>query len=183
MTMKEFLKTTIIGGALFLLPVALVLAVLGHAMRIAAKAALPISHALNFDQVGEIAGVGIVTILAVALLILIAFVAGVVARTTAGTRLSAWFEESFLGNLPQYQMMKSMAQGLTHAEGIIDEFKSVLVKAEGGWEIGYLLEELGNDWATVFLPQAPTPLAGNVRYYPGDCIRPLNISMLQRELS
>src|SRR5215475_3136931 len=177
--MKDFLKTTIIGGALFLLPVALVLALLGHAMKIAVKAALPISHALHFDQMGKVAGVGIVSAMAVALLILVSFVAGVVARTKVGGRISAWFEKSFLGGLPQYQMVKSMAQGLAQAESSSDEFKPILVNAEGGWQIGYLLETLDNDWVAVFVPQAPTPLAGNVIYYPVNRVRPLNISMLQ----
>ena len=177
--MKEFLKTTLIGGALFLLPVALVLAILGHAMRIAVKAALPVSHAFHFDQIGKVAGVGIVTVLAVLLLILVSFVAGVVARTKIGSRISSWLEKSVLGGLPQYQMAKSMAQGLAQAQDASDEFKPVLVSAEGGWQIGYLLETLENDWEAVFVPQAPTPLAGNVRYYLRDRIRPLSISMLQ----
>ncbi|MET4389051.1 putative membrane protein [Bradyrhizobium sp. F1.4.3] len=177
--MKEFLKSTMIGGALFLLPVALLLALLSHAMRIAVKAALPVSQALHFDQIGKIAGVGIVTVLAVVLLILVSFVAGVLARTKTGSRISAWVEKSVLGSLPQYQMVKSMAQGLAQAEGASDEFKPVLVSTEGGWQIGYLLEALEGDWVAVFLPQAPTPLAGNVRYYRSDRIRPLGISMLQ----
>jgi uncharacterized membrane protein len=37
--MKEFLKATIIGGVLFLLPVALVLLILDHAMRLAGTVA------------------------------------------------------------------------------------------------------------------------------------------------
>jgi uncharacterized membrane protein len=76
-------------------------------------------------------------------------------------------------------MAKSMAQGLAQAQDASDEFKPVLVSAEGGWQIGYLLETLENDWEAVFVPQAPTPLAGNVRYYLRDRIRPLSISMLQ----
>ncbi|MGY4575628.1 DUF502 domain-containing protein [Bradyrhizobium sp. USDA 3256] len=179
MAMKEFLKTTLIGGALFLLPVALVLAILGHAMRVAVKAALPVSHALHFDQIGKVAGIGIVTVVAVVLLILVSFLAGIVARTKAGSRISAWVEKSFLGGLPQYQMVKSMAQGLAQAESASDEFKPVLVNVDGGWQLGYLLETLGNDWAVVFVPQAPTPLVGNVRYYPVDRIHPLSMSMLQ----
>jgi uncharacterized membrane protein len=176
---KHFFKTTIIGGALFLLPVALVLLILGHAMRIAVKVALPASHLLHFDEVGKIAGVGIVTLLAAVLLVLVSFLAGVVARTKVGATVSAWFENSFLGGIPQYQMVKSMAQGLAQAESASDEFKPVLVRAEGGWQIGYLLERLDNDWTVVFVPQAPTPLAGNVRYYPGKHVRPLDITMLQ----
>jgi uncharacterized membrane protein len=177
--MKEFLKTTLIGGALFLLPVALVLAILGHALKIAIEAARPISSFLHFDHIGKIAGMGIVTIVAIILLVLVSFVAGVLARTKAGSRISGWFEKSFLGGLPQYQMVKSMAQGLAQAEGASDDFKPVLVGGEGGWQIGYLLETLEDDWVAVFVPQAPTPLAGNVMYFPSDRVRPLNITMLQ----
>lgn len=177
--MAAFLKTTIIGGALFLLPVALVLVILGHAMRIALKAAAPISHALHFDEMGKIAGVGIVTVLAFVLLILVSFVAGFVARTKIGARISAWVEQSFLGGIPQYQMVKSMAQGLTRAEGVSDDFKPVLVDTGGGWQIGYLLEALEDDWVAVFVPQAPTPLVGSIRFYRNDRIKPLDISMLE----
>jgi uncharacterized membrane protein len=29
------------------------------------------------------------------------------------------------------------------------------------------------------MPQAPTPMSGNVMYYPADRVRPLDITMLQ----
>jgi len=177
--MKEFLKTTIIGGALFLLPVALLLAILGHALRIATKAAQPVSDLLHLEQVGKALGLGIVTTLAVILLVLVSFVAGLVARTKLGSRIRSWVEHSFLGGLPQYQMVKSMAEGVVQAEGASGDFKPVLVSSEGGWQIGYVLEPLKNGWVTVFLPQAPTPMTGSVRYFPADRVRPLNITMLQ----
>ena len=177
--MKEFLKTTIIGGALFLLPAALVLVILGHALRIAIKAAQPVSDLLHLEQMGKVAGVGIVTALAVVLLVLVSFVAGLLARTRLGSRIRDWVEHSFLGGLPQYQMVKSMAEGLVQAEGASGEFKPVLVGCEGGWQIGYILEPLANNWVAVFLPQAPTPMTGSVRYFPADRVRPLNITMLQ----
>ena len=41
--LKEFLKTTIIGGLMFLVPVILIVVILGHDMRLAAKIALPIA--------------------------------------------------------------------------------------------------------------------------------------------
>ena len=54
-----------------------------------------------------------------------------------------------------------------------------LVSIEDGWQIAYLLEPLENGWVTVFLPQAPTPMSGNVMYLPADRVRPLNITMVQ----
>jgi hypothetical protein len=79
--MKEFLKTTIVGGVLFLLPVALVLMVLNHALQLAEKVVRPISHSLNSDH--TIAGFEIVTALTVLLLVIISFAAGIVARRVA----------------------------------------------------------------------------------------------------
>jgi uncharacterized membrane protein len=174
--MKEFLKTTIIGGALFLLPVAIVLLVLNHALQLAGKVVRPISHNLHFDR--AVTGISIATVLAVVLLIAISFAAGIVARTNAGRRISRWVESSFLGGLPQYQMVKSMGEGLAQIEGAQD-LKPVLISVDGGWQIGYLLEPLENGWVAVFVPQAPTPTAGSVMYLPANRIRPLDISMLQ----
>jgi len=97
--MKQFLKTTILDGILFLLRVAFVLLILNHAFRLASKVVWPISHTLHFDH--TISGVGTATILAVVLLITISFAAGIVARTNGGRRISRWFENSLLGGLPQ----------------------------------------------------------------------------------
>ena len=48
----KFLKATIVGGLLFLVPVVLIIVVLGHAMRLAVKVAQPISESLQLDNVG-----------------------------------------------------------------------------------------------------------------------------------
>ena len=176
--MKEFLKTTIVGGALFLLPLGLVLFILGYALRLATSVAQPISEALHLDQLGDLAGIGITTVVGVLLLVLLSFAAGIVARTSIGGRISGWFEGSLLSALPQYQMMKSMAEGLAQIEGDTG-ITPALINIEDGWQIGYMLEVLENGWLAVFLPQAPTPMSGNVMYLEADRVRPLSITMVQ----
>ena len=81
-----------------------------------------------------------------------------------------WFENSLLGGLPQYQLVKSMAEGLAHVESA-ESVDPALVSIEGGWQIGYLPEPLEDGWVTVFLPQAPTPMPGNVMYLPAERVR------------
>jgi uncharacterized membrane protein len=75
-------------------------------------------------------------------------------------------------------LLKSIAEGLAHVESA-ESVNPALVSIEGGWQIGYLLEPLENGWVTVFLPQAPTPMSGNVMYLPADRVRPLGITMVQ----
>lgn len=176
--MKDFLKTTIIGGVLFLLPVALISLVLGHAMRLAVRAVQPVEKQLGLDQMGTVAGVGTITLLAVAALIVVSFIAGIVARTALGTRLSGWFEDSLMGGLPQYRMVKTMAEGFMQFENT-EGMKPALVSIEDGWQIGYVIEPISDGWVAVFLPQAPTPLSGNVMYFTSDRVRPLDITMVQ----
>jgi uncharacterized membrane protein len=176
--MKQFLKTTLIGGALFLLPVALIAIILGRAMALSTKVAEPIADKLGLDRLGHFPGIAAVTVLSILMLVFVSFAGGLVARTKLGGRISGWLEGSLLANIPHYQMVKSMAEGFTEIKNA-DGLKPALVSIEDGWQLGYLLESLENGWVAVFLPQAPTPMSGNVMYLPTDRVRPLDISMIQ----
>lgn len=171
---SEFLKATLIGGLLFLVPGVLIVIILGKAMQLARRVTEP-----SYDALPDaVFGVGVATVISVLVLVLIAFVAGLLARTKFGKRIGASLEHSLLGGLPQYQMVKSMAEGMAQVEST-DNVTPVLVSVEDAWQIGYLLEPLENGWVAAFLPQAPTPMSGNVMYLPADRVRPLAITMVQ----
>jgi len=170
-SLKGFLKTTIVGGVLFLAPLILFAMILRHAMGFAGKIAKPI--ATQFPQ-HQIAGVAVATIVAALVLIVLSFCAGLAARTRAGKNVTHWLEETLLGNLPQYRMVKSLAEGLTQVEGV-HGMRPALVSIEGGWQLGYQIEELKDGWVAVFLPQSPTPMSGNVMYLPATRVRLLEI--------
>jgi uncharacterized membrane protein len=169
------LKATIVGGLLFLLPLILIALLLGHAIHLAGAVTQPVANLLTLDRVIGPAGE---KALAVMGLVAIALLAGLVAHTGLGRRLTRQVEHSLLGGLPQYQMMKSMAEGLAQVErghGVTP----ALVNVEEAWQVGYLIEALENGWVTVFLPQAPTPMSGNIMYLPAHRVRRLSISMTQ----
>jgi uncharacterized membrane protein len=170
---KSFLKATLVGGCMFLVPVVLVLVVAGKGMQFAGKIAVPMAKALPVSHVG---GVAVATLIAVTILLVIALLAGLAARTGPGRRLTHWFEESLLGGLPQYRMVKSLAEGLTQIESG-DGMQPVLMRGDEGWMLGYQVEVLPGDWRVVFLPASPTPMSGNVLYVEGTRVQPLAISM------
>ena len=169
-----YLKATIVGGLLFLLPMVVVAAVLGYAFKLAVKVSKPIIDLLPDAWLGA----GAITIVAAVLIIVVSLTAGLFARTARGRSIMNWLENSMLGGLPQYQMVKSMAEGLTRLESAAG-IKPALISIEGGWQIGYVLEPLENGWLSVFLPQAPTPMSGNVMYLPAERVRPLGITMVE----
>lgn len=120
------------GRVAFLLPLILVVLLFSHAMRIAGKVAHPISEFLTLDKVAGPAGE---EGLAVLMLILISVAAGLLARTARGRNLMRWSENSFLGGLPQYRLVKSVAEGLAQIENA-EDLKPALVNIEDAWQIG-----------------------------------------------
>jgi len=169
----DFLKTTIVGGLVFLVPLVLVSMVLKRGLEIASKVATPVVEHFPAHQV---AGIALGTIAAALLLTVVAFAAGLAARTERGRAVTRWVGESFLGAMPQYRVVTSMAEGLTKIEQG-DGLRPALVAIEDAWQICYVLEELAQGWVAVFIPQAPTPMSGNVMYVPADRVRRLDIKI------
>mgnify|MGYP003508350670 FL=1 len=172
-TIKSFLKATLVGGLMFLVPVALLAVVLRHALQFAGKIAEPLAAVLPVSHVG---GVAVATLIAIAILLVVAFLAGLLSRTGPGRRVTHWFEESILGGLPQYRMVKSLAEGLTQLETGGD-MQPVLMRGDEGWMLGYQMEELPDGWRVVFLPASPTPMSGNVMYVEASRVQSLDLSM------
>lgn len=176
--MREFVKTTLIGGAVFLIPLVLVLFLLGYAISLARDALQPLLPMFEFVQFGPFGGVGMLTLMAVLLLLLLSFAAGVFARTRSGLRVTGYVENSALGRLPQYRMVRTMMGTLSSSEPSADT-RAALLAVEAGWQLCYVVETLENGWLVVFVPEAPNPMTGSVMYYPPDRVRQLRMSVVQ----
>lgn len=172
--MKDFLRATVVGGLLFLLPLTLVLFFLVFAVQGVIGAVQPFLTSHGLSVLGG-AGIGL---LALAVLVLMAFAAGMFARTERGARVTNWLEHTLLGGVPQYQVVKGMAQGLAHVE-TTSGLKPSLISIDGGWQIGYVIEKLENGWVTVFLPQAPKATQGCIMYVAAERVRPLTMTIGQ----
>lgn len=172
--LPEFLKTTLIGGALFLLPLVVTLYLIGRALKFMGKLLAPVAALI---PVGKIAGFLVADILAVLALVLICFLAGLIARTEVGRRLGSWAENLILKKVPGFTLLKSLARGDEHL-GTAAEIGVVLFETEGGHALGFAVERhAGSGTVTVFVPSAPTPTAGAILYLPEAKVKPLDISV------
>lgn len=96
------IRTTIIGGALFLLPLAVVVFLLGQVFAVGLKIAQPIEGLSPVDHFG---GVALDNVIALTLILLICFLAGLVARHATARRLVGNLEEWMLHTIPVYAMV------------------------------------------------------------------------------
>jgi len=77
------IRTTIVGGLLFLIPFVVVVAVVGKTYAVMSKIAQPIADATGIDHVGFVAIIDLVTLL---LTLMLCYLAGLVAVSERGRR-------------------------------------------------------------------------------------------------
>lgn len=168
-----FLKSTLIRGALFLVPLMLALVLLREAVGLIARLLRPISEALPQQT---LIGISVPELLAAIILLGIGFIAGLLAQTTLGTSLSNRVEGLVLRKMPGYTLLKSVAQGKLGIEAEAN-VQVGLIRASTGWQIVFVMERHPNGLLTIFVPSAPSPTAGNVYFIPKHEVRLTDLSV------
>src|SRR3974390_807353 len=173
-TLARFMRTTLLGGVFFLIPIVVLTIILAKAFEYSNKVVQAIVvHILSSSELSATAA----TVLSVAGLVLLCLVAGLVARTIAGQRLVGWLEASVLSKVPAYEYLK---QEGASALGVatMTELPVVLVQTDFGWKIGVQTETAAGGLVTVFIPGAPNPHSGEVCFVPAERIRPVEVKLL-----
>jgi len=169
----SFIKTTIAGGALFLVPMIVLLAILGKAHQIASKLVTPLSKLIAVEALaGDVA----IRILAILLILLVCFLAGVIARTHRARSASNWLEDNVLIYVPGYSLIKSMTSSIGGMQNE-KQLKPVLARIENAWQLGFVVEELEAGHLAVYVPGAPNAMSGSVYFMSEDRVRPLDIPL------
>ncbi len=167
----RFVKATVVGGLLFLVPLILMGVVLRRALDLVGKVVRPL--AARFPD-HTILGVGLTTIISVVVILVGSFALGLAAQTRAGRRIREWLEWTILGKVPGYAIVKGMLTGST---GLEDEktVQVVLARLEDAWQIALLVETHADGQCVVFVPGAPSPTSGSIYFLPKDRVRATDI--------
>lgn len=165
--MFRFIKTTIAGGLLFILPLVLLFILIEKAIHLLIG---PVQKVLPFFAGFSIAGVTSVTVTAIALLLLCCFLAGLLAKTEAASRTLGALEDKLLGNLPGYQLVKDATARFAGMDNV-DGAKVVMVIQDSGYRFGLALEAR-NDWLLVYMPDGGPAggTAGEVQVLPVESV-------------
>ncbi len=168
----SFVKTTIIGGLVFLLPIATMLVIVVKAAALAIKAVEPLAEKLPFPK-GEAAL--IVYVVGGTLLVLLSFAAGVIARSFSITRSKPpTFLEPMLEKIPPYVALKNYTDHLAGLED--DPLQPALVRINEGWQIGFIADFFDDGHIAVFLPATADASGGSIHIVKSDSVTPLNMS-------
>ncbi len=173
-TIAQFVRTTVVGGLFFLAPIVVMIVILAKAFDYAKRGLNVV--VVHIPAASDLSA-GAATVLAVALVALVCFLAGLVARTVTAQRVIDALESLVLSKIPAYDYLKQeSASALGVAE--IGELPVVFVPMKGGWQLGVQTEALSDGLVSIFVPGAPNPHSGAVFFFSTDNVRPAGIKLV-----
>jgi uncharacterized membrane protein len=168
---RKFLVNTLVGGLLIVLSIYLTVLVLLKGMRSVVALVRPLAMLLPAWLPAE-------NLLSLALVLVVCFLIGIAVRTRVGRILRHWMDRAVFERLPGYGLFRSLTQRLA-GEGRENVWKPALVEIEEALVPAFIIEEVGDDRFTVFVPSVPTPLAGAVYILSRERVHPLDVSFTQ----
>lgn len=154
MKRKNYILRSLALGSMIAIPSYLALILLIKLLGSLRQLMAPISHLLPEGTIAS----GLVALLIFAS---ICFLLGVMAQTVIGRKTQGVMERSVLELIPGYMLFRGLSRQIA-GDKHEKSWKAVLAEFDDGLVPAFVIEELEDGRYTVFVPSAPTPLAGSV---------------------
>ncbi|MBN1480680.1 DUF502 domain-containing protein [candidate division KSB1 bacterium] len=171
----QFVKITIIGGILFLVPVIVLVVVLGKALQLSLKLAMPLS---KFVPVDNVFGLAVNNLVAIVIIGILCFLAGILARNAMLSRAVAKAETKFLWRVPGYAFVKGFTDSIGD-DKLDSAMRPAILRLDDSTQVVFETEKLSNGKSVVYVPGAPNPWSGSVLIVDQERIDYVPVSMAE----
>jgi uncharacterized membrane protein len=168
-----FLKTTIAGGSLIVLPVVLIWLIVSETIDLLVGPAVPLSTLISD---GTFKHVDTEWLAAVLLMVLICFFTRLAMRFGPGRRVGGWLEAKILRPIPGYSVFKDLTRRLSGDHDGWSYRPALIAAAPGVKSLAFIVEDHEDGNRTVSVPLAPTPTIGNIHIVHEDHLEELPVS-------
>ena len=169
----DFLKTTVIGGLIFLGPVVVLVILIGKALKFAIAIVEPLDE---WIPIHSVAGIALVNVFAIVAIVAVCFVAGLLAKTSLASRFVVEAETRILWKLPGYALIKGLSESFA-SDGNDVSLRPVIARMDDAAEIGFEIER-ASGVVVVYVPGAPNPWSGSILLMDEERVEPLDAKMV-----
>jgi uncharacterized membrane protein len=173
--LKEFVKSTVLGGLLVILPLAIFFFALTWIFGLVLSAISPLTNIVM--QKSPLQGI-VADILVVALLIAVCFSVGAIVRTKLGKWLYLFVESNVFLRVPGYSLIKeTVFQFIGNKKSPFSSVALVQIFGNETLVSGFITDEHKDGTRTVFVPTGPNPTSGNIYHLPKNLVHPVDVSV------
>ncbi len=167
-----FLKTTAIGGLIFLLPLAVIGGLLGYVYNVVLMIYEPLKEYLPVSSAG---GTALLFLIAVGILVMLCFLSGLAARRAIARKFSQIVEKHLVMVFPKYAIYKDIVAGNLGGDAAAPSLVPVTIQFDDAIRIGYEAGRTERGLVIVYLPGSPDPWTGSVVLVEPDRIQSLDV--------
>jgi len=172
--LREFIKSTLIGGLLVLLPLTILLYALVWIFNLIHKAIAPLTKIVMAKSPGQAI---LADVIVIGLLVLVCFLVGMFVRTRLGRWTYALIESRLLRRAPGYSMIKETVSQFLDKDRQ-SPFSSVALARifESDTLVSVFVTDKHADGSyTVFMPTGPNPTSGNIYHLKAENVFPVDV--------
>jgi uncharacterized membrane protein len=169
----EGIKNILIGGILFLIPLAVIVLVAVQIIKFLVLVAKPMATILPTDTV---LGVGIANLLAIGALLLLSFLAGLVAKIAFTQKAVGAVELKLLNQIPGYRAIKQLVEATIHGAEAVQSFIPVGVELKDHSRLAFEVERTERGMVAVYFPSTPNVWSGYLGFVSPEQVRRLDIT-------
>ena len=167
-----FLRTTAIGGVLYLFPVVIIGVLLGYVFNFVVVVNASLQKHLPVETK---MGMAILFLIAILVVLLLCFLCGLITRRAIARKFSSTIEKQLVMFYPRYAVYKDILAGNLGGQENVPSLKPVSVQYEGHTRLAFESDRLNDGRAVIYLPGAPDPWNGFVILVDSEQVEPLNI--------
>jgi uncharacterized membrane protein len=171
-----FLRTTAIGGLIFLLPLAVIGFLLGYVFNVVLLIYEPLKEYL---PVSSAAGTALLFLIAVGILVMLCFSCGIAARRAIARKFSRTVEKHLVMVYPKYAIYKDIVAGNVGGDALAPSLAPVTIQFDDAIRIGYEAGRTERGLVIVYLPGSPDPWIGSVILVEPDRIQSLDVDFTE----
>jgi uncharacterized membrane protein len=169
---KHFFVTALLGGAVAVLPLALIVVVFRWGWRIVEGYLKPLVEL--FDTQSKIIDMGLYALF-ISVIVLFCFLFGLFIETRFGNLIRNAFEQRYLMKIPGYKTAREIVmQFFGSKKSFFSDVVLVDAYGVGNYMTGFVTEDQGK-WLTVFMPTGPNPTSGFILHVPASRVVRTNV--------
>ncbi len=176
---RNFLKTTVLGGVIVILPTIILVFAFKWLFGFVSNAIQPLTNLVANkltlpDQIDEF----IATLIVLAVIVLACFLVGLFVRTRLGQMIYHSFESSLLAKAPGYKMIKeTVNQFLGKKESPFSSVALVQIFENDTKMTAFITDRHDDGTITVFVPTGPNPTSGFIYHLDQQYVHPVDVSV------
>jgi uncharacterized membrane protein len=174
--LNEFIKTSLIGGIVVVLPVAILIFLFKWLFGLVTDIIQPLTNLIIKITVQSRLQELLADITALSVIMISCFAIGVFVRTKVGTYIYHNIENRILRAAPGYSLIKeTVISFLGSKKAPFSKVALVEIFAQGTLVSAFITDEHDDGSYTVFVPTAPNPTSGYVVHVEGQYVHPVNV--------